>query len=214
MGLCLWTNPFYSLASRAGSAIIPRLRREAPDIRPSAKLTRDFKQLFLTGRLNPMSATAEKTLHPRAAARSPAMKGVVFLGDRPLGSCTRRRSRAGPWRSGRRDQGLRHVRQRPAPVPRAAQPGSADVQAIHRRPRASRHRRRRRCRRACARGATGRPRDGASLPWVHRLLALPHRLATAVPSGNTHHVQRQRAWRARAVHEGAGRHAGGACTSR
>ena len=62
-----------------------------------------------------------------------------------------------------------------------------------------------------ARPGPHRPaRDGPPLPGLRHLQPLPHRLGAAVPSKASTGLWHHRPWRPRAVHGGAGQHAGGA----
>ena len=53
-------------------------------------------------------------------------------------------------------------------------------------------------------------RHGAPLPGLHPVRPLPLRLAATVPGGAGEGVRQQRAWRACAIPDGAGQHAGAA----
>ena len=146
-------------------------------------------------------------------AESTAMRGVTFLGERKLQLAEFPDPSAGAARCGRRNQGVRHVRQRSQVLSRhrgetaalglgkpsgpviAGHEPCGVVAAV-----GSRGRR--------ARGRSRRARHGASLSRLRRLPALPDRLVADVRGGQ-HRLRRHRPRRARPVHESAGAHAGG-----
>ena len=125
------------------------------------------------------------------------------------------RSDTRPPRRDPRDQGLGHVRQRPAQLSRPGPSGRGrdrrhQAGGRHdRRPRALR-RRRRGGRRRHREGGPGRPaRDGPPLRRLRQLQALPGGLDADVPRGHGG-LRLGRARRTRQVHEGAGVDAGAA----
>src|SRR5215472_17868542 len=119
------------------------------------------------------------------------------------------RSGTRPARRDPRDQGLGHVRQRPAHLPRPAQSGwrrHGWHQAGGRRDRRSRALRRGRGsgHRRHRQGSPDRPtRDGPPLRRLQQLQALPRGLDADVPRG-TGGLRLRRPRRPREVHEGAG----------
>ena len=126
------------------------------------------------------------------------------------------RSLAGCPRCRYRDEGLRHVRQRPASIPPAE---GSDAGKRH--PDAGRSRSSPATSPAAswsrsgsavdAREAACRPaRDGASLSGLHAVQPLPLRMAAALPGGAGQGLRQQRPWRPRAISEGARQYAGAA----
>ena len=123
-------------SSSASETAIPRHRARArhhrPEpARPDRSEVEDAAHAALPSRVVLLlaSATFQGKLLPKPRARTGSvhgrahqearMKGVVFLGDRKLELQRVPRSDARPARRGPRDQGLGHVRQRPAQLPRA-----------------------------------------------------------------------------------------------
>ena len=97
--------------------------------------------------------------------------------------------------------------------PKGQTPGdrhSDEGRSRHRRARTLRRGGRGRHRGRCQGGAHRPARDGASLSGLHPVQSLPLRMAAALPGGAGQGLRQQRAWRPRAISEGARQHAGAA----
>ena len=107
------------------------------------------------------------------------MLGVVFTGRKQVGNTGIRGPVAGCGAGSRRNEVVRTVRQRLAPLSLIHR-GTWTARRSHQRPRALR--RRRRSRRGRAKCARRRPRDGAPLQRLPAMRILPDGLDAALPN--------------------------------